>query len=331
MAAVIMNNNEWLDQLSKLTDLPYYQEHKVFGDKSGALIGVSDGYIVALGLGKDERGHAAVKMLLRYAKVQDPQQIKQALDPAKGKFKLATDETTATLVRTYSFAKPDAADVSGRLRQLLTALKTCAFPVNGKCEECGKAEQQIMLLNNVPMHYCSSCQVQLTQKLDAAAIAYENLETNLPLGLLYGIGAAVLGSIAWGGVAFLFHRIFLWGAILIGLFVGKMVVMGTGKVTWTARIMIGLLTAASVAFGDAIFYALTVMKENHISFAIALKLVVQNFWKVETDSDTSGIVSILFGLVGAGITVYGTRKPAFKARFVPLGIPAATLSSAAMK
>lgn len=326
-----MKNREWLCQLSKLTGLPHYEEHRVFGDKSGALIGVSDGYIVAVGLGKADGGHAAIKMLLRYATTQDPQQVKQALDSVRGKFKLVTDETTATLVRTYSFSKPDAADIAEKMRELVTALKTCASPINGKCEECGKAEQQLMLLNDAPAYYCSSCQVQLTQKLDAAAIAYENLETNLPSGLLYGIGAALLGSIAWGGVAYLLHRISLWAAIIIGLFVGKAVVKGAGKVTWTARIMIGLLTAASVAFGDAIFYALTAMKESHIAFATALKLVLANFWKIETDSDSSGIVSILFGLIGAGITVYGTRKPAFKARFVPLGTPAATLSSAATK
>jgi hypothetical protein len=53
-----------------------------------------------------------------------------------------------------------------------------------------------------------------------------------------------------------------------------------------------------------------------------------SFWKLETDVD-GGIASILFGLIGAGITVYGTRKPAFKARFVTLGTPATTLSSVA--
>jgi len=325
-----MKNNEWLAQVSKLSGLPYYQDHRIFGDKSGALIGTSDGYLVALGVGKADGGHAAVKVLLRYAKAQDPGHIKQALDPAKGKFKLTADETTATLVRTYSFAKPDAPAIAEDVRNLLAALKTAASPMNGKCEECGKAEPQIMLLNDVPTYYCSSCQVQLSQKLDAAAIAYENLETNLPLGLVYGSGAALLGSIAWGGVAYLLNRIFLWGAIGIGLLIGKAVVKGTGKVTWTARIMIGVLTAASVAFGDSLFYALIVMRENHLAFVPALKLVLMNFWKLESDSE-GGLASILFGLIGAGITVYGTRKPGFKARFVSLGTPATTLSNAAAK
>jgi hypothetical protein len=326
-----MKNQEWLRQVSQQTGLPYYEQHRIFGDKSGAVIGVIDRYVLAIGLGKIDNGrNAAVKMLFRYAKTLDPQQVKQALEPLRGKFKLTVDETTANLVRTYSFSKPDVADVAEKLRELLTALKTCALPINAKCEECGKANQQLALLNDSPMYYCPSCQVQLTQKLDAAAVAYENLETNLPLGLLYGSGAALLGSIAWGGAAYLLNRIFLWGAIIIGLFVGKAVVKGTGKVTWTARIMIGLLTAASVAFGDAIFYALVVVKENQMAFMAALKLVLTNFWKLETAAD-GGVASILFGLIGAGVVVYSTRKPAFKARFVALGTPAATLSSAATK
>jgi hypothetical protein len=326
-----MNNKEWLRQLSNLTGLPYYEEHKIFGDKSGALIGIRDGYIVAVGLGKVEGGHSGVKMLLRYAKTQDPKLVKQALDPAKGKFKqVTTDETTAILVRTYSFGKPDAASVAEPLPGLLAAMRTCAAAIGGNCEECGRDEPQMVLLNDVPNRYCPSCQVQLKQKLDAAAIEYENLETNLPLGLLYGMVAALLGSIAWGGVAYLLHRIFLWGAIIIGLFLGKAVVTGIGKVTWTARVMIGVLTAASVAFGDAIYYALTVMSRDHVAFMAALKAVLANFWKIETDSD-GGVISIVFGLIGATIVMYSTRKPAFKARFVTLGTPATALSGAGTK
>src|SRR5215471_6072169 len=139
-----MKNEEWLSQLAKLTGLPYYQQHRIFGDKSGALIGATDGYLVALGLGKADGGHAAVKILLRFAKTQVPQQVQQGLDPAKAKFKLVTDATTATLTRTYSFAKPDAATIAEDLRNLLAALKTCASGINGKCEECGRVEPQML-------------------------------------------------------------------------------------------------------------------------------------------------------------------------------------------
>jgi hypothetical protein len=311
--------------------LPYYQEHNIFGDKSGAVVGMRDGYIVAAGLGKVDSGYIGIKMVLRYGKNPEPQLIKQALDAAKGKFKPAkTDETTALLMRTYSLAKPDAASVAEPLPGLLDALKTCAMPIGEKCEECGRDEPQMVLLNDVPSRYCRSCQAQLTQKLDAAAMEYENLETNLPLGLLYGMAAALLGSMAWAGAAYLLDRIFLWGAILIGFLVGKAVVMGTGKITWTARAMIGVLTTASVTFGDAIYYALAVMRRDQLAFMAALKEVLANFWKIETDSG-SGVISIVFGLIGAAIVMYSMRKPAFKARFVALGTPAPAVGGAGTK
>src|SRR5215467_7771956 len=126
---------------------------------------------------------------------------------------------------------------------------------------------------------------------------YNTLETKSSLKKLYGLGAALLGSIAWGGVAYLLHRIFLWGAIIIGLFVAKAVVKGIGKVTSSAKIIISLLTATSVAFGDAIFYALMVMNQSQVAFIPALKLVLATFWKLETDAD-GGLVSILFALIG---------------------------------
>jgi|SRR5215469_15458576 len=97
----------------------------------------------------------------------------------------------------------------------------------------------------------------------------------------------------------------IW-AIVIGLFVGKAVVKRTGKVTWTARILVGLLISASVACGDSIFFALTAMKERAIAFAAALKLVLANSRQVETDAG-SGITSVVLALSGAGIFLAALR------------------------
>src|SRR5260370_12182142 len=47
---VRMKNKQWLCQLSQLTGLPYYEEHRIFVDKTGALIGLSEGNITALRL-----------------------------------------------------------------------------------------------------------------------------------------------------------------------------------------------------------------------------------------------------------------------------------------
>jgi hypothetical protein len=79
-------------------------------------------------------------------------------------------------------------------------------------------------------------------------------------------------------------------------------------VTWSARIMIGLFTAASVAFGDAIFYALSVAREHHVEFLAALKVVVVNFWANRNRRRGRRSCRSCFGLIGAGIVMYSTAR-----------------------
>jgi hypothetical protein len=325
-----MNSKEWLQNVSGLTHLQYFAQHKIFGDKAGSVIGVRDGYIVAIGLGKsDDKRKSAVRLLLRYASSQKPMAVAEALAAARGKF----DEpialpTSAAAVRTYSFGKPSPESVATDVDNILAALRTAAQPMQSVCEDCQRSESAITLFNDVPGHFCSGCQEKVRSELDAAAVQYEAQETNFFLGFLYGVGAALIGSVAWGGVAYLIHYIFLYGAIAIGLLVGKAVVFGMGKVTWPGRILIGVLTAGSVALGDAFFYGLEIMKTANTSLWNGLHIAVANFWKIETDS-SSGVLSIVFGLIGAAIVVYNTRKPEFKARFEPLGTPTSGGSSAA--
>jgi hypothetical protein len=72
------------------------------------------------------------------------------------------------------------------------------------------------------------------------------------------------------------------------------------------------------------------MSHDHVPFIAALRAVLATFWKTETDSD-GGVISIVFGLIGAIWVMYSTRKPAFKARFVTLETAAPTLSGAGTK
>jgi len=98
------------------------------------------------------------------------------------------------------------------------------------------------------------------------------------------------------------------------------VIKGTGKVTRFGQIIIPVLTVASVLFGDAIFYTLIVMKEEHVAFSSRLlKAVTLHLWQIEIQG--SGVLSLLFALVGAGYALYSARKPKFQAAFQPLGAP----------
>jgi hypothetical protein len=170
------------------------------------------------------------------------------------------------------------------------------------------------------MFICATCQEKVRHELNQAAVNYEAITPNYPNGLVLGIGAAALGGLAWGLVAYGINRIFLYGAILIGYLVAAAVIKGTGKVTRFGQIAIPILTVASVLFGDAIFYTLIVMKHQHVPFSgKLLNVIVVHLWDIE--SKGSGVLSLIFGLVGAGYALYSARKPKFQAVFQPLGAP----------
>src|SRR5260370_18281928 len=175
-------------------------------------------------------------------------------------------------------------------------------------------------MNGLPSFICAGCQEKVRHELDQAAINYEAIVPNYPNGLALGIGAAVLGGVAWGLVAYGINRIFLYGAILIGYFVAGGVLKGTGRVTRFGQILIPILTLASVLFGDRIFYTLIVMKHQNVPFSgKMLNVIVVHLWEIE--SKGSGALSLLFGLVGAGYALYSAGKPKFQTMFQPFGAP----------
>jgi hypothetical protein len=191
---------------------------------------------------------------------------------------------------------------------------------DGRCEQCASAATpSLTLMNGIPTFICAGCQEKVRQELNLAATNYEAITPNYPNGLVLGIGAAALGGLAWGLVAYAINYIFLYGAILIGYVVAAGVIKGTGKVTSFGQIVIPILTVASVLFGDAIFYTLIVMKHEHVPFsARLLNTIVQHLWEIESKG---GVASLIFALVGAGYGIYSARKPKFQAVFQPLGSP----------
>jgi hypothetical protein len=62
------------------------------------------------------------------------------------------------------------------------------------------------------------------------------------------------------------------------------------------------------------------MKETGNPFSGKLFMaVVSNLWKIESESGNA--LSLVFGLIGAGVSVFQARKPKFKVAFEPLGAP----------
>lgn len=317
-----MNENEYLQQVATQAGLQHYPQQGPWGRKSGSAVGTRDGYVTAIGLSRDRQGSRVV-ILLRFKKLEQPELVKTAVKSAaikKGKL----GEVGNSFLRwewTYSFTKPKAEEVAKLAEDLRTAIKPVTTGFDGRCEQCASTStQSLTLLNGMPMFICATCQEKVRHELNQAAGNYDAITPNYPNGLALGIGAAALGGLGWGLVAYAINYIFLYGAILIGYLVAAGVLKGTGKVTRFGQIMIPILTVASVLFGDAIFYTLIVMKHQQVPFSgKLLNAMVVHLWEIE--SKGNGVLSLVFGLVGAGYALYSARKPKFKAVFQPLGAP----------
>jgi len=315
-----MKENEYLQQVANLAGLRHYPQQGPWRKKSGSAVGTRDNYVTAIGFSHNRQG-ANLVILLRFKKLEQPEQVKSALKSAaikKGKLG-AVGSNFVRWEWKYSFIKPKAEEVAKLVENLRTAIKPATTPFDGRCEQCGSTStQSLTLLNGMPMFICATCQEKVRHELNQAAVNYEAITPNYPNGLVLGLAAAAAGGLAWGFVAYGINRIFLYGAILIGYFVAAGVIKGTGKVTRFGQIVIPLLTVASVLFGDAIFYTLIVMKEEHVAFSSRLlKAVVLHLWQIEIQG--SGVLSLLFALVGAGYALYSARRPKFQAVFQPLG------------
>lgn len=316
--------DNYLQEVAALTGLTHYPNQGPFGQKEGALIGARDGYLVAIGPAKTESG-SAIGILICYPAAPDAKAIEteiKAAKPKEGKHGGVTDSGVQWLLH-YTFKKPKAQEVVEATDALITTLKKVAPGYNGTCQMCKSARvSEILLMNSVPGYYCDSCQQQMHSELANTAQNYEQIQANFPNALALGLVAALIGSALWGGLAYAINRIFLVGAIGIGVVVTMAVIKGMGKTNLAAQVMAAVLTVGSVLLGDALFFVLVIMKETGAAFSTELvSAVLQNFVQLETDSG-GGWATILFALVGAGYAIYQGRKPQFKAQFERLGQPA---------
>lgn len=324
--------DNYMTQLAALTGLRLCPNQGPFGEKEGAVIGERDGYIIAIGPGKSVKNdnQSAINFMVRFPASGDAvplneESLKRALEAAgagvKGKqFAFASDSVTCSW--TYSFSKHKAEEAKTFADALFEAVKTGTQSFGGKCEVCrNNSVSEILLLNGIPGYYCSGCQQNLAHEADQAGRAYESMETNFMRGLVFSLGVALACSVAWGLVAYAINRIFLWGAIGIGFAIGWAFLKGAGKVDNIGRAVVAVLTLASVFFGDAIFFTLSVMKAEQVPFSMQLlQVILANFWEIETESG-GGWATFLFALGGAAYSLYALRKPTFGVKFEPLGTP----------
>jgi hypothetical protein len=321
-----MNENAYLDQVASLAGLRHCPRQGPWGRKSGSVIGAQDGYVTLIGFNRTQK-KSQVVILLRFKKTDQPDMLKVAIaqsEPGALKKRGKLAAVGSDFLRwewKYSFTKPKAGDVVQLSNALRAAISPAVAGFDGRCEKCHRnSVSELTLMNGLPLYTCSGCQDTIRQEQNQAAENYELLKANYPNGFVLGIGAAVLGGIVWGVVAYALNYAFLYGAILIGYFISTSMLKGTGKVTRIGQASIPILTVGSILFGDAIFFTLAIMKNRQLAFSFGLlKAVIANLWSFEKEGN--GAVSLIFGLIGAVYALYAARKPKFKAVFEPLGLP----------
>ncbi|MFD3165043.1 hypothetical protein [Herpetosiphon sp. NSE202] len=131
--------------------------------------------------------------------------------------------------------------------------------------------------------------------------------------LLIGLGALVLGAIAWGLLAYFTERIFFYVAILIGMGISYAMISPFRKPVSKA-ILLSLVVPAilfsliSLELGNLLSFILAFKRDFDIplseSISLAFDFLFSKLW-LETKEN---ILTIVFGVLGAGLGFYNTLK-----------------------
>ncbi|WP_243287940.1 hypothetical protein [Geothrix terrae] len=300
-----------------------------------AAVGSMQGYPVAAAWSRNQN-HSQVSFLVRFAKgswsagpdglaafaagSEDLRQAtgKKAVPKALLK-SLTLMEDGIVCHWPFSLFAPKPEAVAGVLKVLVGFAAKAAKPVAEQCESCGRETREgLWTADGVPVRICTPCRASQDEQARRAKEAYDGLVSNPMAGLLYGAVTGAVLAVLWGGLAYLIHRIFLWGAIGIGVALAWAINRGMEKVNHVGRALTVLLTVVTVLAGDYLFILFSAAREveGGLSLRLAL-LAAQHFFEADFQ-EGSGYVSLLFALIGAGYILYVNRPPRFQVKYEPL-------------
>jgi hypothetical protein len=320
--------NPYYEELANRIGIYKFTKNGPFASKQGTLIGEKQGYIISVGTHTSDR-KGGIGILIHFKKNENFEMIRAAVqfspallsalkikelsDKYRKEFQIGED--SFFWAWPYVFKKPSIDLIAEMVESFLAAIRQTAAGFQGRCELCEtNSVSGITLFNRAPVYYCEGCQQKVKEELGIAESAYEEQPSNVLLGTLYGAAGAIAGGVAWGYITFYSNHIYAAAAIGIGFLVAWLTRKGIGKVTVQSRILVGVLTLASVFLGDFLYVVLSVMKENNAPFSSDLFFdLFSHIVEIEFRGDN--IPTLLFALLGA---YYATRilsKPNFKAQF----------------
>jgi hypothetical protein len=301
------------------------------------LIGIRDGRLVEVGWGG--QNHACLIVLVRFPRVEEVQRVRQALiadagldalpgkganrrrmaredDARKKSFKrrrvlpeFTLGERSFTWARGFPWSTPKPAQVQIWVEALLSAIGRSTQPFDGHCERCNAANVRgFVLVDEVPMIMCSSCQERLRAEGDLAERTYEMKDANHLAGTILGLLAASAGALAWAILSIASGKIFAAIAMAVGLGVARAYRRGAGRIDASGRVIGAALTLGSVVLGDLLSVTYALSRDPTIG-GVPFGLAVALYAHVAEKSPGKLAGPLLFGLLGVWISTRTLRRP----------------------
>ncbi len=285
--------------------------------------GVRDGYLVELACGRNGNSDCIVEIIRHGDPARDPA-VREAIGrsaevAAKGvKAKRVKVEDGLVVHRhpVMFFRQPGAEAVTGEVEALLRAVQTASPPAPARCRLCGsEGGAEPVLLNDVVDLVCPACAERLGHEVRQAIERYDAAPTNLPLAVLAAAVLAVVGAVAWAGIAIATNRVVWLVAIGAGILIGWGTARAAGKGGPLIQGTAALFTVASVLLGELLLVAYHVQEQaqrtgqqvSWPAFAAAAPAVL---WQLSGET----LFALGGGLIGAWYATRRAAHPTIEAR-----------------
>jgi hypothetical protein len=320
---------DWADAWS-LNHRP--QKGKLYRDE--AVAGQHDGLLFRVQW-TGEKG-VLLSVSIRFSAGQDLERVRAALVadssldglPGKGgarnKMKIEKEEKQVYIVgmpefslydgllvwrRSFGWGNPKPEQVRGWVECLLGAASRAGLRHETLCEDCRqRTVDGFVLVNGVPVRLCTLCQQARAAAGDLAERSYAMREAQHARGIVFAFGGVLAGAAVWAAFAIATHRVWAMVGIGTGALVAWAYQKGAGKVDLTGRVIAAVLTVLAVAIGTVVFTTWAVANARpDIGFNLPIGLAATI--ALIADDPRDGVISLVFGLVGAWVAVSALQKP----------------------